>query len=368
MGGVVGCMVMYMNVHDSIYPQYTMLPLHTPSPQAMTRMSDAIPLMVGFVTTYCQTSTTNTIHPPTHNHQPNTSSHWAPPHAAHHPQQPHNPPGGGTHDTTPQIHIAAVLDVEESVWAPTYGLKGQVDATLLVQLAGEGSPGGPQGGTRLMPLELKSGRPHVSHNAQVLLYFLLLAERYNGVVTSGLLWYTSQQQPHVVRHKPAEVSYFSSGIIVVVVVLLPHTLVLVYLSTSLTQYKTRHAHNRLPPPQPPTTTITTIINTQISALMQQRNRLAAALAHPHTLPPMLREEHRCRRCFQLSHCTLLHKALEGGSSATAGMGGVFEERVGHLDGASAAWLAHWYRLVAVEEGGLLETKSELWTMNGAWGV
>lgn len=135
----------------------------------------------------------------------------------------------------------------------------QVDATLLVDLPGRPNP-------VLAPLELKTGRSHVSHHAQVLLYLLLLASRYDRAVLDGVLWYTGQQQPQLLKHKAVEVRTWTE------------------MSRSTTQQLL-----------------------QIAALMQQRNRLAAAMVHGRALPRVLRDEYRCRRCFQRQHCALLHR-------------------------------------------------------------
>lgn len=67
-------------------------------------------------------------------------------------------------------------------------------------------------------------------------------------------------------------------------------------------------------------------------------------------------------CVQVGHIHL--QAVEGGTEATAGMGPAFAEHTQHLDAAAAAWLAHWYRLVDMEEAGLLAKKAELWTVAG----
>lgn len=46
------------------------------------------------------------------------------------------------------------------------------------------------------------------------------------------------------------------------------------------------------------------------------------------------------------------------------MGPAFAEHTQHMDASVAAWLAHWYRLVELEESGLLDKKAELWTVKG----
>lgn len=71
-----------------------------------------------------------------------------------------------------------VTDIEESVWAPKYGIKGNIDATLMV--AFEAGPQQqqhrqrvqtlgqqPQLSAVLAPFEFKTGKPHMSHRAQV---------------------------------------------------------------------------------------------------------------------------------------------------------------------------------------------------------
>lgn len=71
-----------------------------------------------------------------------------------------------------------VTDIEESVWAPKYGIKGNIDASLMV--AFEAGPLQHQRQQRvqtlgqqrqlpavLAPFEFKTGKPHQSHRAQV---------------------------------------------------------------------------------------------------------------------------------------------------------------------------------------------------------
>ncbi len=71
-----------------------------------------------------------------------------------------------------------VVDIEETVWAPRYGIKGSIDASLRVGLEPQhhkpplqpqqARPAGVVGAEQaLAPFEFKTGRPHMSHNAQV---------------------------------------------------------------------------------------------------------------------------------------------------------------------------------------------------------
>lgn len=72
------------------------------------------------------------------------------------------------------MSINKLLDVEEHIWSPIYGLKGNIDATVQVTLDDEG-----ESKTLTVPFELKTGRnANASHRAQTALYTLLLSDRY----------------------------------------------------------------------------------------------------------------------------------------------------------------------------------------------
>lgn len=75
----------------------------------------------------------------------------------------------------PKIAVQKLLDIEEHVWAPTYGLKGNIDATLQVLVRDAGSSR-----TLTVPFELKTGRRSngINHQTQTMLYTLLLSDRY----------------------------------------------------------------------------------------------------------------------------------------------------------------------------------------------
>ena len=55
----------------------------------------------------------------------------------------------------------------------------------------------------------------------------------------------------------------------------------------------------------------TRVPAEVSALLAQRNRLAAYLAKSHSdLPPLIREPWSCASCFQRTACAMMHKARE----------------------------------------------------------
>lgn len=99
----------------------------------------------------------------------------------------------------------------------------------------------------------RGGRSQLPGLTQVTLYLLLMEERYGAAMPRGLLWYLSQARPEVVRRVPEEVS----------------------------------------------------------ALLMQRNQLAAAMSRGAQLPPLQRDPCVCGGCFQLATCALAHKVGEG---------------------------------------------------------
>ena len=73
------------------------------------------------------------------------------------------------------MSINKLLDVEEHVWSPMYGLKGNIDATVQITLDDEDGRK-----TLTVPFEVKTGRntSNSAHRAQTALYTLLLSDRY----------------------------------------------------------------------------------------------------------------------------------------------------------------------------------------------
>uniref|UniRef100_A0A0D9W8R2 DNA replication ATP-dependent helicase/nuclease n=1 Tax=Leersia perrieri TaxID=77586 RepID=A0A0D9W8R2_9ORYZ len=88
------------------------------------------------------------------------------------------------------VQVVEVMDIEEMAWAPRYGLKGRIDASVKSRVSCNDSSY-----DRIMPLEFKtgkstSGQAAMEHTAQVILYTLLMSERYlNKDIDLGLLYY-----------------------------------------------------------------------------------------------------------------------------------------------------------------------------------
>jgi hypothetical protein len=82
-------------------------------------------------------------------------------------------------DSGAPVCLEGVVDIEESIWAPKYGIKGVIDATMLARFPGPSTrppvAGGSREGTKfgLVPVEFKSGKRYHSHAAQACTYLLL---------------------------------------------------------------------------------------------------------------------------------------------------------------------------------------------------
>lgn len=79
------------------------------------------------------------------------------------------------HNSKFNLSISKLLEVEEHIWSPMYGLKGNIDATVQVSCRD-----GESDKNLVVPLELKTGNrdTNQAHRAQTALYTLLMSDRY----------------------------------------------------------------------------------------------------------------------------------------------------------------------------------------------
>ncbi|KAM3418210.1 hypothetical protein BST61_g4214 [Cercospora zeina] len=240
------------------------------------------------------------------------------------------------------MSISKLIAIEEHVWSPQYGLKGNVDATVQTTIVSR--PGAPDLQNLIVPFEVKTGRTTQSaaHRAQTALYTLLMSDRYDVGVEAGILYYLE--------------------------------------SSSM---------SRIAPP----------LN-EIKQMIQQRNRLAAYIfraRHPHYaedenapapsqmapesgLPSMLRNPYKCGRCYAQQSCFSYHALVENGNADSAGMVDdnkknhslTWQEAVGHLllsekDTCKVTtlkkWFSKWDKLLTLEESDQARFRKELWTMS-----
>jgi len=197
--------------------------------------------------------------------------------------------------------VSKLLDVEEHVWSPMYGLKGNIDATVQVTIADGRRPR-----TLTVPFEVKTGKnPSAAHRAQTALYNLLLSDRYDIDIACGILYYMET-------------------------------------SETIKVPSIRH---------------------ELKHMIMQRNELACFVRERHAqLPPMLKKENLCNRCYAKVPCFIYHKLADGGTNETSGLKTKFEEVVKHLTPKHKEFFLKWDDLLTKEEKESLKFRRELWTM------
>lgn len=199
------------------------------------------------------------------------------------------------------ICVSKLLDIEEHVWSPLYGLKGNIDATVQVTVKR-----GPVKQTLTVPFEVKTGKNvSESHQAQTMLYNLLLSDRYDIEIAYGILY---------------------------------------YMETSLTK-------------------IIPAVRNELRHMIKQRNQLACHIRERSVqLPPMKRNKHACGRCYAQTSCFVYHKLADDGDGETSGMGEKFDQVVKHLTPTHKAFFLKWEELLTKEERESQKLRRELWTM------
>jgi len=155
----------------------------------------------------------------------------------------------GSTDAKPKVCINKVLDIEEHVWSPTYGLKGNIDATVQVKIEQPDEPTR----TLIVPLEVKTGKNTslMNHRAQTMLYTLMMSDRYDVDVQCGMLYYVDAKESIRVR----------------------------------------------------------ALRNEIRGLIMGRNELAKWLKTRNGLPEMIRSERDCQNCYAADSCFVYHKVL-----------------------------------------------------------
>jgi DNA replication ATP-dependent helicase Dna2 len=202
---------------------------------------------------------------------------------------------------TATMCVSKLLDVEEHVWSPMYGLKGNIDATVQVTMKD-----GKEERTLTVPFEVKTGKnASAAHRAQTALYNLLLSDRYDIEIAYGILY---------------------------------------YMETSETI--------RIP-----------AIRRELIHMIMQRNELACYVRERHAqLPPMLKKENMCNRCYAKVPCFIYHKLADDGNGETSGMKAKFDDIVKHLTPKHKDFFLKWDDLLTKEEKESLKFRRELWTM------
>lgn len=219
----------------------------------------------------------------------------------------------------PLVRVKRVLDVEEDIWSPMYGLKGYVDVSVEVEFHEcGGKDGSARKSTSVMPLELKTGRSisALEHRAQTMLYTLMMSDRYASDVDAGLLYYSKTSELHRVRTSPNEVRGLILG------------------------------------------------RNELASYTVKRN------AVDRILPPTIDDERKCTRCYVKEGCMLYRRAVDGiieeaDLPDATPIAELHERSTAHLTRAHADFFRRWDALLTLEETDVVSHRREIWTMSAA---
>lgn len=203
-----------------------------------------------------------------------------------------------------QFSVSNVLDVEENIWSPMFGIKGMVDVTLEANVQRYNNPAA--SGKFLLPMEIKSGREHLSHHAQSSLYALLFKDRYDIDVNSFLLLYTKEK---IMK-------------------------------------------------------LNDISQTDLKSLVNLRNRLTKYLRDDCVELPDLLKLSVCDRCEVQKSCMTINKLVENGDQESSGLpDGVYDSLTFQLEDNPhyKDFYEFWNELLTKEESIISQLKKDLWT-------
>ncbi|GAM17628.1 hypothetical protein SAMD00019534_008030 [Acytostelium subglobosum LB1] len=230
------------------------------------------------------------------------------------------------------MQITKVLDIEENIWSLMYGLKGKIDSSVEIKLRkpfespSKRKKQSPSKGKRQsktttntddsvkylnVPFEIKTGKPFevpfISHTSQVLIYILMMNDRYNQDINLGLLYYLKNSKEKVGKNY---------GLIHPVLPTRNQIRSLIVARNILVHY------------------------------INQNNRM---VLNPNPiLPKMLKEPHICAKCYLIDQCLLHHKSVENGDRHTSGLGDLFDSKTSHLKPSHLEYLKKWNKLISLE--------------------
>lgn len=217
------------------------------------------------------------------------------------------------------MSINKLLDVEEHVWSPMYGLKGNIDATIQVTMQDD------QGSRTLtVPFEVKTGKnsSNAAHVAQTALYNLLLSNRYG-------IYCSLESHNAILTQTDVDIAYG----------------VLYYLETS--------DISRIP-----------AIRNNVIHMIIKRNELACYVRDRIELPPILKEDFKCQKCYAQEPCFLYDNLVEDGKGEVLNKKAKerYDELVKPLKPSHQEFMKKWDTLLTKEETDMMKFRRELWTM------
>ncbi|KAL7342171.1 AAA domain-containing protein [Rhodotorula toruloides] len=235
-----------------------------------------------------------------------------------------------------RLAINATLDVEDDIWSPRFGLKGKIDVSTLANVVD--SVGFSRKGTA--PFEIKTGRTNagMEHRAQTMLYTLLMSDRFDEDIDSGLLYYTQSNEVFRVQAARNEIR----GLIL-----------------ARNRFATfLHRRMTLTPSEDEDDALWGDADFPVSSQVE-----GAELA---LLPPPIDDERSCKKCYVGDACMLYRKAVDGDDmicdDETDPLQLIYAEKTDHVTAAHAEFFKQWERLISLEEQELVRFKKEIWTL------
>jgi DNA replication ATP-dependent helicase Dna2 len=201
-----------------------------------------------------------------------------------------------------KVSVKQALKTEENIWSLMYGIKGNIDVSVeaflqILQRTDKIQK------TVYLPLELKTGSLDPSHCTQIIIYALLMMDRYNIPVPAGFLVSLEKNR---------------------------------MLGISVTRDRVQEA-------------------------LIKRNEVAYYLTIQ-KLPPILRQKHICNSCYAIDTCAIYHKALEKGTYESSLLE-KFNEKTQYLTDKSCDFLKHWEELLDLEAQEVFKINKEIWSMD-----
>jgi len=222
------------------------------------------------------------------------------------------------------LQVDEIVDIEELIWAPKLGLKGIMDAVAAASMR---KPNEAPPKPSIVPLELKTGKwqDAVEHGTQVLLYTLMIGERYGLASPWGVLHYThggGEGESCIIHPTNMELGYVMQR------------------------------RNLLAAALRPTVNDVTVVDDRPSKCGEARLGNAKL--------PKMEPSEWCERCFSNQECFALHRALEGGNGVTSGLGQMFDDATAHISRAHEDALRRWITLVDLEAAESLNKRATPW--------
>ena len=260
------------------------------------------------------------------------------------------------------LSVNKVLDVEENVWSPKFGIKGKIDVSLQATSVPVGTKG------QVFCVIYVYFMFSLSFSCSFRLMFAL-----SSTITLSVplvrkdkrctLWRLKQETSNTFRTMHSSHFTRSSWLITMVKHLRPaqdfenlHMIPLfvfitpgVPIQSGLLYYMKKNEMMMIP-----------TVHGEIRALIIQRNTLAKLLTE-NKLAPVLKDTKFCSKCDFVDACLIHHKACENGTKESSGMGELFPQRTGHLEPHHLEFFEFWDKLISMELGDVQNLRKQVWT-------